>query len=80
MPTLAFVPLLLLAAFACPVSMWIMGRMAGRKPACCEPLGDRRQDSATTETLLEELEKEVARLRDVVEKQHELPAGAQRDR
>lgn len=76
MPIWAFVPLVLVAALACPISMWVMGRMSKRKMSCpaCGPGAEakHKHTAATLEARKAELERQIAEL----ERKVAAPVGA----
>ncbi len=65
MPVWAFLPLLLVAVLACPVSMWIMGRATHRKMNCgmCLPGAERKDTMADLEARKDALEREITRVK-----------------
>ncbi len=64
MPVWAFIPLILVAMLACPVSMWVMGKVTRRKMSCAACEGSTQETHIHTVEGLEArkaaLEQEIA--------------------
>lgn len=64
-----FIPLVLVALIACPLSMWVMGRVTRRKVSCAMcgmvPQENHTHDRESLEARKAAIEKEIAELRSV---------------